>query len=1046
MVKSSLLIVVVPLLLLLVTPHLTTAMSRDEKLRLRDQVLQMFDHAFDSYMRYAFPADELMPLSCKGRYRDSEKSRGDIDEVLGNFTLTLVDSLDTLALLGRIDQFEQAVRNVIKHTSFDRDLVISVFESNIRMLGGLLGGHVSLVYMRDNLDMKRRFSWYNNELLLMAKDLGVRLLPAFNTSTGLPMSRINLKRGVTPELANSEKDKYTCTACAGTLLLEFALLSRLTGDKVFEDKVRKTMDFIWEKRNRASDLVGTTINVNDGEWLVKDASIGAGIDSYYEYLFKGYILLGDETFLYRFNRHYDSIMKYMNLNSNGAGIGDGSLYQTVHMHMPNRQAKNYMDALLAFWPGLQVLKGDLKAAIKMHETLHQIVKKHDFIPEAVLFDHSVHWPNHPLRPEFLESTYHLYRATKDDFYLEIAKKTVLQLEKYSRVKCGYAAIADVKTKQHEDRMDSFVYAETFKYLYLLFEEDEQMLFNIDDFIFSTEAHLLPLDMHHYALSKRPDHVDEIIRARLYSTSNYAIQNQSWRARSCPSLKTLFGNTGASGDIFASMRETTERIRSSVTQMSYQKCPGRAAFMDVKPTATTHQQQQLVKQMPLRAADFVAGRKDHMEILGKMGIKLTTMPDGRLQLVHKTSDADDYENAELGIIFMTEMLELSKQQNFQLKSSSPTNDDYRPMTVVLVSAPFNATKSYLAGPAQFGLDLRSNWGLFGELVVAEPIEACKTVPFPASLKYLGKIVLARRGECMFVEKARALESLGAIGLIVVDNNEESSQEASPLFAMSGDGVQNVKIPTLFLFGKEGKDLMWSMRSVTDLVVFLGDGSAGKHGMSGVELALNYNTQQLLSVMRKSPTLGSKSQRSVYFSDVLRALNGEPRVLECSIQNYMQLKSFYDLFATTRRDERSASTSSVVTEIDEKSRIIRRDAFDMKYHIDDVIQLLVRASGKRELTFKLDSLFNVPGVADRSLGPSERTLQVYDILLGRLERKTNFFDLPSSKENLKLVFNLVDATLNNVEISQEDRARFDQLAQQIDAKKSENLVVEAVSDSP
>lgn len=134
----------------------------------------------------------------------------------------------------------------------------------------------------------KRFKWYNGELLDKAKDLAYRLLPAFNTSTGLPMPRVNLKYGITRELLTSEKDKSTCTACAGTLLLEFVLLSRLTGDPIFEEKVLRTMDYLWDKRNRNSDLVGTVINVNDGEWLNKDASIGAGIDSYYEYLFKVY--------------------------------------------------------------------------------------------------------------------------------------------------------------------------------------------------------------------------------------------------------------------------------------------------------------------------------------------------------------------------------------------------------------------------------------------------------------------------------------------------------------------------------------------------------------------------------------------------------------------------------------------------------------------------------------------------------------------------------------------------------------------------------------
>ncbi len=120
----------------------------------------------------------------------------------------------------------------------------------------------------------------------MAKDLADRLLPAFNTSSGLPMSRVNLRYGLTSEMLASEKGRFTCTACAGTLLLEFATLSRLTGEPVYEEKARQALDVLWDQRNRASDLVGTVINVESGEWAVKDASIGAGIDSYYEYLFK----------------------------------------------------------------------------------------------------------------------------------------------------------------------------------------------------------------------------------------------------------------------------------------------------------------------------------------------------------------------------------------------------------------------------------------------------------------------------------------------------------------------------------------------------------------------------------------------------------------------------------------------------------------------------------------------------------------------------------------------------------------------------------------
>lgn len=217
--------------------------------------------------------------------------------------------------------------------------------------------------------------------------------------------------------------------------------------------------------------------------------------------------MGDETLLNRFNKHYSSITRYMSMTPESFD-GHGSSMRTVHMHMPNRQARNYIDALLAFWPGLQVLKGDIRQAIKFHEELHQIVRKYDyFMPEAVLFDYTAHWNNHPLRPEFLESTYYLYKSTRDNHYLEIGKRVIAQLERHSRVQCGYAAIADVNTKQHDDRMDSFVFAETFKYLYLLFAEDEELMFDIDEFLFSTEAHLLPLNMIDY-VDKRVKNVEK----------------------------------------------------------------------------------------------------------------------------------------------------------------------------------------------------------------------------------------------------------------------------------------------------------------------------------------------------------------------------------------------------------------------------------------------------------------------------------------------------------------------------------------------------------
>ena len=86
------------------------------------------------------------------------------------------------------------------------------------------------------------------------------------------------------------------------------------------------------------------------------------------------------------------------------------------------------------------------------------------------------------------------QATGDPYYLDIGKSVVNNLNNYARVSCGFAAIKDLKTNDHEDRMDSFVLAETFKYLYLLFAEEDDLVLDLNDFLFSTEAHLLPLSL------------------------------------------------------------------------------------------------------------------------------------------------------------------------------------------------------------------------------------------------------------------------------------------------------------------------------------------------------------------------------------------------------------------------------------------------------------------------------------------------------------------------------------------------------------------------
>lgn len=750
------------------------AMTKEEKSQLRAQVLEMFDHAYGNYMQHAYPADELMPLTCRGRIRGQEPSRGDVDDALGKFSLTLIDTLDTLVVLNKTQEFEDAVRKVIHDVNLDNDIVVSVFETNIRVLGGLLGGHSVAVMLKEK---EQQMTWYNDELLHMAKELGYKLLPAFNTTSGLPYPRVNLKFGVRRPEARTGTETDTCTACAGTLILEFAALSRFTGIPVFEEHARKALDFLWEKRQRSSNLVGVTINIHTGDWVRKDSGVGAGIDSYYEYLLKAYVLLGDDSYLERFNTHYDAIMRY---------ISQPPLLLDVHIHKPMLTARTWMDSLLAFFPGLQVLKGDIRPAIETHEMLYQVTKKHNFLPEAFTTDFRVHWAQHPLRPEFAESTYFLYKATGDPYYLEVGRTIIENLNKYARVPCGFAAVKDVRTGSHEDRMDSFFLAEMFKYLYLLFSEREDLIFNIEDYIFTTEAHLLPLWLSTANHSKQKKN----------TTTQYTELDDSNFDWSCPNTQILFRND----PLYA------QSIREPFKNVVDKNCPRTTSGMDDLSVNRNRP--------PLRARDFMASNSEHLDILKKMGVSLIHLKDGRVQLVQHANQAATPVDAEDGLRFMQEMIELSSQQ--QKEQQLP------PRAVQIVSHPFYGRVVLTAGPAQFGMDLSKNIaGTQGFVAKAEPYSGCSEVTNSENIK--GRIALMQRGQCMFAEKARNVQKSGAIGGIVIDDNDGSSSDTAPLFQMAGDGknTDDIIIPMLFLFSKEGNIIFDAIREYQEVEVLLSD---------------------------------------------------------------------------------------------------------------------------------------------------------------------------------------------------------------------------------
>ncbi|XP_061583299.1 ER degradation-enhancing alpha-mannosidase-like protein 1 [Cololabis saira] len=461
------------------------------KAKMKDMAREMFYFGYDNYMKYAFPEDELNPIACEGRGPDVlNPSNININDVLGNYSLTLIDTLDTLLVLGNVTEFQRAVRLVIDTVSFDKDSTVQVFEANIRILGSLISAHILLT------DPKHPFGkvgveGYDNELLHLAHDLAVRLLPAFeNTSTGIPYPRVNLKTGVPPDSINE-----TCTAGAGSLLVEFGILSRLIGDSTFEWVARRAVRALWNLRSNETGLLGNVVNIQTGQWIGKQSGLGAGMDSFYEYLLKSYILFGEREDYQMFQAAYDSIQNHLRRGRESCNEGEGDPPLYVNVNMFSGEIMNtWIDSLQAFFPGLQVLSGDVDNAICLHAFYYAIWKRFGALPER--YNWQLQAPDvlfYPLRPELVESTYLLYQATKNPFYLHVGMDILQSLEKNAKVRCGYATLHHVVDKSKEDRMESFFLSETCKYLYLLFDEDNPLHKSDNKYIFTTEGHIVPID-------------------------------------------------------------------------------------------------------------------------------------------------------------------------------------------------------------------------------------------------------------------------------------------------------------------------------------------------------------------------------------------------------------------------------------------------------------------------------------------------------------------------------------------------------------------------
>ena len=400
-----------------------------------------------AYETYAWPHDNLLPLS-KG-YRDWYAEPLAISPIDGYSTLRLM-GMDTAA--ARIEQY------VADSLDFNRDLDVKVFEVNIRVLGGLLA-----MYAETG----------NPAVLARARDFGDRMLPAFDSPTRLPYYHVNLRTG-------KPSGKIINVAEAGSYLMEFGILSYYTKDPVYYQTGKRATLALNALRSDIG-LFGRDVDVETGEWTETNSMVGAYADSYFEYLYKAYLLFGDPELKALYDDNIAAVQRHL------PDLRDSLLwYPRVDMHTgePTQTEITLWDA---YFPALLTLAGDVERAELAFNAWEQVLERHGVTPMVYNYGtDTVVNGYHQLNPEVIESAYYLYRATGDDAYRAFGRAYWERLKDCCRTDVAFTHLSDVRDNSRDDEMSTFFIVETLKYFYLLFGGAPEV--NPDTYVFTTEAH------------------------------------------------------------------------------------------------------------------------------------------------------------------------------------------------------------------------------------------------------------------------------------------------------------------------------------------------------------------------------------------------------------------------------------------------------------------------------------------------------------------------------------------------------------------------------
>ncbi|KAL2863737.1 glycoside hydrolase family 47 protein [Aspergillus lucknowensis] len=462
-----------------------------------DAVKEAFSHAWDGYYEHAFPHDELHPIS--NGYGDSRNGWG----------ASAVDALSTAIIMNNATIVNQILDHIAAVDYSKTDATVSLFETTIRYLAGMLSGYDLLKGPAADLVDEGKVE----VLLEQSKNLADVLKFAFDTPSGVPFNNINI---TSEENDGSETNGLAVT---GTLVLEWTRLSDLTGDDEYARLSQKAQDYLLHPKPDEYEpfpgLVGSSINIETGEFADGAVSWNGGADSYYEYLIKMYVYDPERFDLYRerWVAAAQSSIKYLASHpSSRPGLTflasyEDHEYGLVSQHLTCFDGGNFLLGGTVL-DRQEFIDFGLELVAACHETYNATLtgigpEQFSWEPGSVpddqreLYERAgffIQSGGYILRPEVIESFYYAWRVTGDQQYREWVWNAFVSINKYCRTETGFAGLRDVNAEDgggRDDNQESFLFAEVLKYIYLTFAPEGEWQVKKgsgNTFVYNTEAH------------------------------------------------------------------------------------------------------------------------------------------------------------------------------------------------------------------------------------------------------------------------------------------------------------------------------------------------------------------------------------------------------------------------------------------------------------------------------------------------------------------------------------------------------------------------------